>query len=333
MNLRPLVLVIAASCGHDDPTPARAANADHDSYPPPVWMIRSAGAHSCLWTRVFVTRSPEIARFPVGCADADLAWVNDQTIVWLHSSDGDHLYRVAIGRAPVALTPPPQPRMLAVGYDDVPLAFTFWPNEADVTAWAFVNDAWVKREEGHDRLEQLETWKSQRGATARNVRRSTTLTRLAPAEAPGDDRTPGERRTAALVEATKHVPEPGQMVPLGAPPPTWWGFDAGGVRMAIRGSPDHVVPDLRYVTQGVWQRVPGAAIAVERDRVEIWPAGLEVRGPWILVSSDGRAGSLVDARNGLRVFGAVDTALSLFAPCVDAERAVDGCQPIPGPMR
>jgi hypothetical protein len=57
-----------------------------------------------------------------------------------------------------------------------------------------------------------------------------------------------------------------------------------------------------------------AVVMAPHDRLEIWRAGVEVRGTWLLVTSDGRGGTLTDAANNRSFWGNRDTALALFAP-------------------
>lgn len=96
-------------------------------------------------------------------------------------------------------------------------------------------------------------------------------------------------------------------------PTNHWEFNAGGERVAIRGKADRLLPDLHRFREESWHRVH-LPMAVDSMRKEIWRAGVEVRGTWLLVTSDGRAGVLVNAANGLNRVGHRDTALSLFAP-------------------
>lgn len=320
-----LGLVIAASCkGPTSEAVPVGETTPHDTMPPPLWFLQGTKANTCLWQhKTFASggagTSRELATFPSPCEEADLAWSQERAIAWLRGRAKDRIYVVTLGSAPVELALPEGQSAHAVGFDDVPLLFTT-PSRSiadDVRAWAWDGTAWILREHGAGkRLDALTIWRDQRGETSRKRRTPQGLVPLAEEELAKLGDVPSPEREAnrigqAIADDQNRIGPSAFVVPPAAP--SWWQLDAGGVPLAIRWERDRFVPDVRRRVNGTWQRPPAAAPTVDRMRLEIWRAGVETRGTWVLLTSDGRGGTLFDAKNGLKLWGS-DTALSLFAP-------------------
>lgn len=285
----------------------------HEDLPPPIWHFESAGTSPCVWSHAFPFY--DLATFPMGCDEADVAWRGRDAIVWLHQDERtprDGLYLVTIGGSvpPIAI-PSPKGRLWAVGWDDDPLAITFGYDERDVTAWSYDGAAWTARERGTAGIDALATWTAQHGQTARNHWAPPKLT---PVVGPVDGARGEAQAIADLSAGLERTPLAANTpITVTLPDATWSEFDAGGVRMAIRSRDGRVLPDVRRYEHGAWQKLMVGA-NVDDLRAEIWRAGLEIRGAWFILSSAGRGASVIDARTGTRLFGFRDTALTLYAP-------------------
>lgn len=344
-----LAITLPGACGKTEEGAGQPVQVDpapaHQTMPPPIWFLQTRGGLECEWRRLqfegpVETRGKSVAVFPARCDEAELAWSGDHALVWLRADGNelwkaleregrgsekvprDRLFEVRFGSDPVERERPSGWAPYAVGFDDVPLLFET-PDRGitdQVRVWALVDGAWVERGTWPlDRLEDLDAWKEQRGNAARKLRQ---LVDIEPLPAEEVEKLPdvpaSDVRTAVAIadaiDAGRTAEHADGMVvdarPVAAP---WWTFDAGGVRMAIRGKSDRLLPDLRRFSDGVWGR-QHAPLRTDSMRLEIWPAGVEVRGTWLLVTSDGRAGVLVNAKNNRSLWGNFDTGLSLFAP-------------------
>lgn len=321
-----LLLAAVAGCGREDrggeavPVgPAGPTRVDTD----PLWAFTTRlDRPACSWWRAVVTApgssdSTDVAEFPTPCDAADVAWSGDHAIVWLATPTGNQLYTLTFGATPVRVDRPPG-TLHAVGFDDVPLVFTT-PNPAttdDVRAFALEGGAWVEREHAKVRLPAMASWKSQRGVAARRERSLTNLRPLPAGVVAQLGYEPSEAAIIADIGASivAHAERGGGagLIPIERARVAWLGFEVAGVPLAIRYSHDHLVPDLRRFAGGTW--APFARPNVSGDRFEIWKAGVEIRGRYVLVTSDGVSPVLYDAITGAHVWGQPTTALTLFAP-------------------
>ncbi|MDB4963625.1 MAG: hypothetical protein JWP01_3624 [Myxococcales bacterium] len=325
---RTLALLVLMACRGAEPEGAEPpVSTSNDRVRPAFALWTFEGKTGpCLWREIALgAPMRELARFPVACEEADLAWSGPKAIAWLRAPK-DHLFAVTLGEAPVALPPPPYGVLLAVGFDDVPLVFTT-PTRSDarnVTSWALVDGAWRLRDDELKPLRELASWQSQRGGSARKVRELANLKPFQPGPGTLEDLRSRDRVLDDIersLDATLATPagkrsvERGNAVTVTAAPTSWWTFGVGArgdVPILIRRRDDRLVPDMRRFVDGRWESLPGPQVEVSRR--EAYRAGVEIRDTLLLISSDGRGPVLVDATTGSLEWGNRELALALFAP-------------------